>query len=80
MLRARFYPPLSALRAADAAVRLGSFSAAAAELNITQSAVSQAVRQLEAQLGISVFERVPGESGRRNKAVGTSITFGLRSK
>lgn len=70
MLRARFYPPLSALRAADAAARLGSFSAAAAELNITQSAVSQAVRQLEAQLGISVFERVPGgiratEQGRR---------------
>lgn len=60
MLRARFYPPLSALRAADAAARLGSFSAAAAELNITQSAVSQAVRQLESQLGISIFERVPG--------------------
>lgn len=60
MLRARFYPPLSALRAADAAVRLGSFSAAAAELNITQSAVSQAVRQLEAQLGIVMFDRVPG--------------------
>jgi LysR family glycine cleavage system transcriptional activator len=60
MLPARFYPPLSALRAADSAARLGSFSAAAAELNITQSAVSQAVRQLEAQLGIRIFERIPG--------------------
>ncbi|HEY0627635.1 MAG TPA: LysR family transcriptional regulator [Allosphingosinicella sp.] len=60
MLPARLYPSLSMLRAADASARLGGFTAAAEELNISQSAVSQAVRQLEAQLGITLFERTSG--------------------
>jgi len=53
-------PPMPALRAFEAAARLGSFTAAAQELNVTQSAVSQAVRQLERHLGRDLFNRVAG--------------------
>ena len=49
--------PLSFLRAFEAAGRTGSFRAAAAELNLTPSAVSHAVRKLEQVLGTSLFER-----------------------
>lgn len=44
-------PSLAALRAFEAAARLGGYSAAAAELNVTQAAVGQQVRRLEAELG-----------------------------
>nr|WKF61803.1 Glycine cleavage system transcriptional activator [Paraburkholderia busanensis] len=50
-------PPLNALRAFEAAGRLGSFKEAAAELHVTQGAVSQQVRLLEAWLGASLFDR-----------------------
>jgi len=50
-------PPLNALRAFEAAGRLGSFKEAAAELHVTPGAVSQQVRLLEAWLGASLFER-----------------------
>ncbi|MFP4899770.1 LysR family transcriptional regulator, partial [Paraburkholderia sp. BR14261] len=40
-------PPLNALRAFEAAGRLGSFKDAAAELHVTPGAVSQHVRLLE---------------------------------
>jgi LysR family transcriptional regulator, glycine cleavage system transcriptional activator len=49
--------PLSFLRAFAAAGRTGSFRAAAAELNLTPSAVSHAIRKLEQVLGIPLFER-----------------------
>lgn len=39
-------------------VRLGSFSAAAARLNLTQPAISLQVRQLEQKLGVRLIERV----------------------
>lgn len=52
-------PPLNSLRAFDAAGRRLSFQAAADELGVTQGAVAQQVRQLEAHLGIALFERVP---------------------
>jgi LysR family glycine cleavage system transcriptional activator len=51
------YPPMASLRAVEAAVRLESFTAAARELNLTQSAVSQAVRQFEARAGVTLFRR-----------------------
>lgn len=51
------YPPMAALRAVEAAVRLESFTAAARELNLTQSAISQAVRQFEARAGVTLFRR-----------------------
>ena len=49
--------PLSFLRIFEAAGRTGSFRAAAAELNLTPSAVSHAIRKLEQVLGIALFER-----------------------
>lgn len=50
-------PPLDLLVPFEAAARLGSFTRAAAELNVTQSAVSQRVRTLEDHLGVALFER-----------------------
>jgi len=49
--------PLGALRVFEAAARHGSFSRAADELCVTQSAVSHQIRGLEAWLGASLFER-----------------------
>ena len=49
--------PLSFLRIFEAAGRTGSFRAAAAELNLTPSAVSHAIRKLEQVLGIALFDR-----------------------
>lgn len=53
----RHLPPLSALRAFEAAARHRSFSRAADELNLTHGAVSRAVRQLEDTLGVDLFVR-----------------------
>jgi LysR family glycine cleavage system transcriptional activator len=55
-------PPLSALRAFEAAARLQSFSKAAEELNVTPAAVSHQIHALEEDLGVSLFNR-------RNRAV-----------
>lgn len=41
-----------------AAVRLGSFSAAADELHLAQPSLSEQVRRLEAELGVTLFQRV----------------------
>jgi len=51
-------PPLTSLEGFEAAARLKSFSLAADELNITQSAVSHQIRALEAFFGIDLFNRV----------------------
>ncbi|WP_035691079.1 transcriptional regulator GcvA [Azospirillum halopraeferens] len=53
----RRLPSLNALRAFEAAARHGSFTGAAAELNVTQAAVSRMVRLLEEWLGAPLFER-----------------------
>ena len=50
-------PPFSALRTLEAAARLRSYTAAAAELQVTHSAVSQAIRRLEEELGAKLFYR-----------------------
>ena len=52
-------PPLEWLRVFDAAARLGNFTAAAAALGLTQAAVSQRMRNLEAHLGVALFTRLP---------------------
>ena len=52
-------PPLNWLRAFEAAARLMSFTQAGRELGVTQSAISQNVRLLEAQLGQRLFHRLP---------------------
>ena len=58
MLRKSFLPPMADLLAFEAAARHTSISRAAAELHLTQSAVSRQVRQLEAHLGMALFHRV----------------------
>ena len=52
-------PPLNALRAFEAAARHGSFARAADELAVTPAAISQQIRLLEADLGVSLFNRLP---------------------
>lgn len=49
--------PLTALRAFEAAARLGSFKVAADELAVTPAAISHQVKSLEAWLGSLLFER-----------------------
>ncbi|MEM1048416.1 MAG: LysR substrate-binding domain-containing protein [Pseudomonadota bacterium] len=58
----RALPPLSRLRPFEAAARLESFTLAATELGLTQTAVSKQIAALETDLGIVLFER-------RNRAV-----------
>lgn len=50
-------PPLNALRAFEAAARLGGFAAAANELRVTPGAVAAHVKALEEDLGAPLFER-----------------------
>lgn len=52
-------PPLNGLRAFDVSGRRLSFRAAADEMGVTQGAVAQQIRQLEARLGIKLFDRLP---------------------
>ena len=54
---ARDLPPLSALKAFEAAARLGSVTRAAAELGRTHGAVSRQVRSLQAHLGAPLFDK-----------------------
>lgn len=51
-------PNLTALRAFEAAARLGSFKAAASELHVTPAAVSRSVSRLEEELGLTLFDRM----------------------
>jgi LysR family glycine cleavage system transcriptional activator len=66
-------PPLETLRVFEVACRHGSYSEAARELHVTHSAVSQRIRQLEEELGLTLFERqgnrmAPTSSGLRLQA------------
>lgn len=51
-------PDLAVLQAFEASARHGNFTKAAAELNLTQSAISRQIQTLENQLGVTLFERV----------------------
>jgi putative two-component system response regulator len=53
----RKLPPLTSLVAFEAAARLGSFTSAAEELNVSREAVSRQIRALETHLGVKLFER-----------------------
>jgi LysR family transcriptional regulator, glycine cleavage system transcriptional activator len=61
-------PPLSSLRVFEAAARHASFQRAAAELNLTASAVSHAIQTLEGWLGVALFHR--GARGLRLTTAG----------
>jgi len=56
---AQALPPLNWFRAFEAAARHLSFTAAAEEIGMTQSAVSQQIKSLELRLGVPLFERKP---------------------
>ncbi|WP_260961769.1 LysR substrate-binding domain-containing protein [Pseudomonas citri] len=49
--------PLTALRGFESAARLGSFKAAAQELNVSPAAISHQIKSLETFLGVQLFER-----------------------
>lgn len=53
----RFLPSISSLLALEAVDRLGSASAAADELSLTQSAVSRQLKAMETQLGVTLIKR-----------------------
>lgn len=57
MLPRRYLPPVPALMALEAVDRLGTASAAAEELSLTQGAISRALQGLEAQLGVPLLTR-----------------------
>ncbi len=56
----RRMPPLAAIRVFEAAARLENFTSAAAELGMTQAAVSYHVKALEERLGAALFLRERG--------------------
>jgi LysR family glycine cleavage system transcriptional activator len=77
-------PPLSAVRAFEAAARHGGFTRAAVELGMTQAAVSYQIRQLEQRLGVALFRRLPRRvaltaEGERLAAAVTDAFDGLRA-
>lgn len=55
----RDLPPLSSLRAFEAAARHGGFKRAAKELSVTPTAVSHQIKTLEEHLGVRLFARKP---------------------
>lgn len=57
MLPRRYLPPIPALMALEAVDRLGTASAAAEELSLTQGAISRALQGLQVQLGVPLLTR-----------------------
>ena len=79
----RTTPPLDWVRSFEAAARLGSFSAAAQDLNLTQAAVSKHIQNLEAWAKRPLFERLPRgvrltDAGRAYRPVVTDALHRLR--
>src|SRR4028118_392162 len=75
----RTLPPLAAVRVFEAAARHQSFTQAAAELGMTQAAVSYQIKLLEQRLGVPLFLRAKRrvqltEPGRRAALL---VTAGL---
>lgn len=74
-LPTRSLPPFDALVAFDTALRHRSMTLAAAELGMTQSAVSHRLRRLEAYVGAPLLHRSP--SGLSATPAGTALASGL---
>jgi DNA-binding transcriptional LysR family regulator len=70
---------LQRLAAFDAAARLGSFTAAAAELGSTQPAVTRQIRALERSWGLELFERTANRSHltEAGRQVATAVDAGF---
>lgn len=73
---ARLVPSPRALFIFEAAARAGSFTAAAAEFNVTQPSVSRSIAQLEAALGLKLFAR--GARGLTLTPEGTELHAAMR--
>lgn len=65
----KHFPTLNALRAFEATARHLSFTRAAHELHLTQTAISHQIKELERLLGVQLFER------RQNTISITSVGF-----
>ncbi len=70
-------PSLNGLRAFEAAARHMSFTRAAAELNVTQTAISHQIRRLEEQLGLTLFIRRNRDAGTDARGAGLSAVHPL---
>ena len=75
----RSLPPLRLLSVFEAVLRTGSVQRAAAELNVTQPAVSQALRQLEDHVGVKLLDRKTRPAGRTEagQILENAVTEGL---
>ncbi|MFZ3283842.1 transcriptional regulator GcvA [Pseudomonas sp.] len=70
-------PSLNGLRAFESAARHMSFTQAAQELNVTQTAISHQIRRLEAELGVTLFLRL--KDGLALTEDGQAYLPGIRS-
>lgn len=68
-------PPLNALRAFEAAARLGGFANAADELCVTAGAITQQIKTLETWVGVPLFERKA--QGVQLSNVGAEVAAGF---
>src|SRR5258708_4028205 len=77
----RMLPSSNALFVFDAAARNGSFTAAAAELNVTQPAVSRMLGRFEDYLGVRLFDRTAGGATltEEGELLYRRVTDGFRS-
>ena len=77
-------PPLSAIRAFEAAARHASFTRAAEELGMTQAAVSYQIKVLEERVGVPLFLRRPRQvvltEAGRSLAPAITEAFALMSE
>jgi LysR family glycine cleavage system transcriptional activator len=71
----RTLPPFDGLIAFDATLRHRSMTRAAAELGLTQSAISHRLRKLEGFVGTRLLDRTPG--GLSPTAAGVTLAEGL---
>ena len=74
-------PPLTALRAFDAAARHMSFAKAAEELHVTPAALSFQIKSLEEHLGTQVFRRLNRavELTEAGKALAPGVADGFQT-
>jgi hypothetical protein len=72
----RRLPSLDSLRAFEVPARRLSFTEAANELFVTQTAVSQRIKSLELELGAALFDRTP--RGLRLTRTGEHLAHGVR--
>lgn len=72
----RFLPSTTALLAFEALARLGTATAAASELSLTQSAISRQLKTLEEQLGVQLMQR----EGRVLKPTSVGQIYALKAR